>query len=120
MEALTIERGGEETLPVFSFREEAEMFLELGGFGGGWRVRGSCAGEVVSILCGPCANVREVALDPLPEMLSERTVGLVALDRERFMMRALSRVAPPAITRAGTPFVDRSSRGAAYRISAAG
>ena len=32
-----------------------------------------------------CADVKEVALDPLPEMVTERTVGLVSLLRERFI-----------------------------------
>ena len=36
------------------------------------------------MLYGPCANVKGVALDPSPEMLSERTLGLVGLSREHF------------------------------------
>jgi hypothetical protein len=85
MEVLTFDCGSEEALPVFSFEEEAEMFLGLGGLGCSWRVRESWAGELVSVLYGPCAGVKEVALDPLPEMVAERTVGLVRLDRERFI-----------------------------------
>ena len=77
--------GGEEALPVFSHEEEAEMFLYLGGLGEGWRARESAAGEVTSILCGLCAGVKKVALDPLPKMLDEKTVGLVSLERERFL-----------------------------------
>lgn len=95
MEIFTIERDWEKALPVFSFREEAEMFLDLGAIGRGWRVHGSCAGEVVSILCGPCAAIAEVVLDPLPEMLSERTVGLVALAREPFMETIMRRGGHP-------------------------
>jgi hypothetical protein len=85
MEVLTIDRDGKEALPVFSFREEAEMFLWLGGFDEGWRVRESGAGEIVSVAMGPCAGVGYVALDPLPEMVAENTIGLVSLDRERFL-----------------------------------
>jgi hypothetical protein len=85
MEVLTIAVDGKETLPVFSFREEAEMFLWLGGFEDGWRIRESRAGEIVSVAMGPCAGVGHVALDPLPEMVAEKTVGLVRLDRERFL-----------------------------------
>jgi hypothetical protein len=44
-EMLTIECGGERALPVFSFEEEAELFLGLGGVGGGWWVRESGPGR---------------------------------------------------------------------------
>ncbi len=77
--------GGEKALSVFSFREEAELFLGLGVPGSSWGVRETGAGELVSVLSGPCANVGKVALDPLPEMVAERIVGLVSLDRERFI-----------------------------------
>ena len=42
--------SGEEALPVFSFEDEARMFLELGAFDGDWRVRDTGAGELISIL----------------------------------------------------------------------
>jgi hypothetical protein len=86
LEALTIRTDDEqETLPVFSSGEEAEIFLRFGGVTGGWRARGSSAGELVSVLTGPCAGVKKVALDPSPEMVVEGTVGLVSLLRESFM-----------------------------------
>ena len=88
---------GEEAIPVFSHEEEAELFLGLWEVGvGGWQVRESSAGEIISVLCGPCASVERVALDPLPEMLVERTVGLVSLSRERFVDLVLSRTRPLA------------------------
>jgi len=87
---------GEQALPVFGHEEEAEMFLSLGGAGDGWRVRKSTAGELVSVLCGPCARVGCVALDPVPVMLEEKTMGLVSLSRERFMDLVLSRTRPLA------------------------
>src|SRR5829696_3111893 len=77
--------GGEEALPVFSHEEEAEMFLWLGGLGDGWQARESAAGELTSILCGLCAGVKKVVLDPLPKMLDEKMVWLVSLERERFL-----------------------------------
>lgn len=75
IEVLTLDPNGEEMLPVFGHEEEAEMFLRLGDVGDGWRARESSVGELVSVLYGPCAGVKEVALDPLPEMVAERTVG---------------------------------------------
>lgn len=93
VQTLTLGRGGERyseryserALPVFSFEEEARMFLRLGISGGGWRLRETGAGELISLLHGLCASVNEVALDPLPEMAGEEAVGLVSLDRDRFI-----------------------------------
>jgi hypothetical protein len=76
---------GEQALPVFSDDGEAEMFVWLGGaFEDEWRVRETSAGELVSILYGPCAGVGRVALDPSPEMAAE-TLCLVSVSRERFV-----------------------------------
>jgi hypothetical protein len=36
------------------------------------------------VLYGSCADVERGALDPSPEMLVERMVGLVSLSREHF------------------------------------
>ena len=95
VEVLTVGLAeGEQALPVFGHEEEAEMFLSLGGAGDGWRVRESTAGELVSVLHGPCARVGCVAVDPLPVMLEEKTVGLVSLDRERFLGLVLGRGRP--------------------------
>jgi hypothetical protein len=89
--------GGEEALPVFSHEEEAEMFLRLGRVGlDGWQARESTAGELISVLYGPCKGVKRVVLDPLPEMVAERTVGLVSLSRERIVDLVLSRERPLA------------------------
>jgi hypothetical protein len=86
-DVFTLPYQGEEMLPVFSHREEAEMFLRLGSVGYDCRASESGARELVSVLCGPCAGVREVALDPLPEMVADGCMGLVSLCRERFLRR---------------------------------
>jgi hypothetical protein len=92
IEVLTIRTGGEqETLPVFSSEEEAEIILRFGGVPGGWRARQSGAGELISVLSGPCVGVKMVALDPSPEMVVEGTVGLVSLLRESFMNLIVAR-----------------------------
>jgi len=93
---LKILTTGEEAMPVFSHEEEAEMFLRLRRVGfEGWQARESTAGELISVLYGPCAGVKCVVLDPLPEMLVERTLGLVSLSRERFVDLVLSRERTP-------------------------
>jgi hypothetical protein len=90
LEPLYVRARLSKVLPVFSFEEEAEMFLHLGGYSdGGWRARESSAGELVSVLCGPCADVEGVALDPLPEMLMDGTIGLVEVGRRRFVGQLL-------------------------------
>ena len=76
-------------LPVFSFREEAELFLALGGLGGSWRAVESGAGDFLALLVGPYANVKSVVLDPLPAMLRDGTAGLVSLSLDAFMDRFL-------------------------------
>ncbi len=55
-----------EALPIFSFEEEAEMFLQLETPETCWRARETTPGELVSLLYGTCASVKSVALDPLP------------------------------------------------------
>lgn len=91
--------GGERSLPVFSFAEEAELFLGLGAFsstiGGDWRVRETEAGELASILLGPCRGVERVTLDPLPGIGAEPVNRLASLGRERFV-RFLLRGVPGA------------------------
>src|SRR5215204_6114090 len=90
LEPLCVHEGAARVLPVFSFEEEAQMFLRLGGYEGaegadGWRARQSCAGELVSVLLGPCLDAKGVALDPLPQMLEDGTIGLVWVGRKRFL-----------------------------------
>lgn len=93
---LTVRTDDEqETLLLFSSEEEAELFLRFGGVAGGWRARESGAGELVSVLSGPCAGVKSVALDPSPEMVVEGTVGLVSLPRGTFMNLILARRGEP-------------------------
>ena len=83
------EDGG-ETLAVFGYEEEAEMFLHLGGYGeDGWSARESSIGEIVSVLCGPCSGGEGVSLDPLPGMVGDGTLCLVWLGRERFLDQLL-------------------------------
>jgi hypothetical protein len=87
--------SGEEALPVFSFEDEAKMFLEFGAFDG-WRVGETTAGELTSILFGPCVGVSRVALDPLPGPDAAALAGLVSMERETFMESLLNiQLLPP-------------------------
>ena len=90
LEVFTI---GRYVLPVFSFREEVEAFLHLkGAAGDGWRVRETTCGELISILYGPCRDVEDISLDPLPER-----VELMSLSRKAFVEALLGSDTSPAV-----------------------
>jgi hypothetical protein len=81
---------GRRMLPVFSFEEEAALFLYL-GVQGSWQVRQTGAGELVSLLYGPCRGVELVALDPMSDAETDVMNGLVSLERGRFVNVILRR-----------------------------
>ncbi len=89
MTALTIWLGGEgEALAVFGFEEEAEMFLHLrrAALEEGWRVRQTTAGELVSVLYGPCSNAKKVVLDPLPGVVGgEELISFLSMRRNDYL-----------------------------------
>ena len=77
--------GAGQALPVFSFEEEAEMFLWLQATEDGREVRETTPGQLVSILYGPCADVGRVMLDPLPEIGARLQISLLGMDRRDFV-----------------------------------
>jgi hypothetical protein len=86
LELLTVDLDGTgEALPVFSFEEEAEMFLWLQPSEEGQKVREIAPGQLVSILYGPCADTGRVMLDPLPEIGARVQIGLLGMDRNDFV-----------------------------------
>jgi hypothetical protein len=86
------ERGNTlDPMCVYVGVEEAKLFLRLGSYEGNWRARKSCAVDLVWVLRGPCADVKSVALDPLPEMLEDGTHALVGVRPKRFLEHILGR-----------------------------
>ncbi len=75
--------NGQKTMPVFSFREEAEMYMCF-EVRGSWWVRKTSAGELASLIFGPYSCIEKVALDPLPEICDEGMVHLVSVSRKDF------------------------------------
>jgi hypothetical protein len=84
---------GRGVLPVFSFEEEANLYVRL-GIRDSWRGRRTEAGELVSLLYCLCNKVELVALDPISEAETEVVDRLVSLERERFVDVLLRRGAP--------------------------
>jgi len=99
----TLEPGSErEALPIFSFEEEAEAFLLLGTPGAEWRARRTTAGELTSLLYGPCANVKRATLDPLPVVSGEMVFDLVGPGREDFLKNFVGGGSPSPLKRLHT------------------
>src|ERR671912_1349948 len=92
VDVLTIDPDGDGGyLPIFSFEEEAETFLRLSGDDGktGWWSREATSGELVSVLLAPCAEVKQVALDPLPLSFGEAMIPFVSVKRDRFVQELM-------------------------------
>jgi hypothetical protein len=75
---------GKGAIALFSAEEEARMFCHLSKQGKKGSIRQTTAGGVLSLLYGPWAVARHVALDPLPEILGGGLLGLLTLGREHF------------------------------------
>lgn len=84
-EVLTLKVGGEEALPVFSFEEEALLYLNFSGLTRDWRASKSGIADLFSVLADPWLGVRRVALDPFPEIGLHGLHDLVSLPREEFV-----------------------------------
>ena len=86
MGVFTLCHGDEgKVLPIFSFEEEAEIFLRLGKTETGWRGREATSRELILLLDGLCADVNRVALDPLPAVDGETAFDLAGWSRRDFL-----------------------------------
>ncbi len=83
--------SSERVLPIFSLKDQAEAFVRFRRLESGWRARSTGAGELVSVLYGPCASVRRVALDPPPEIEVGMALGLAGTSRESFVDHLIER-----------------------------
>jgi hypothetical protein len=86
---------GEKSLPIFSFEEEALLFLRLGGLEGLWRASETDAAELASALTRTCSGVQHVVLDPFPEIGFEALFESVNLRWERFIDLFAIPASPP-------------------------
>src|SRR5829696_3281785 len=76
--------GTTEAIALFSGEEEAKMFCHFCEEGASAKIRQTTAGEVLSLLYCPWCAAKHVALDSFSEILGERLLGLLTLDREDF------------------------------------
>jgi hypothetical protein len=85
-----------KALAIFTFQEEAEMFLDLrlAASKDGWKVRQTSVGELVSVLYGPCSDTQKVVLDPVPEIGGEVLVDLLSTSRNAFLRFLLGEEVP--------------------------
>lgn len=89
----------EKVLPIFSLREEAELFLGPRA-GRGYRAREVWAGELLSLLsgsaysAGPCSGVEKVALNPSPLDPEAEASKSYGMDRQCFMEHLMGRGRP--------------------------
>lgn len=88
---LTVECGEGAALAVFGFREEAAMFLALGGFERGWSVREMTVPELLYVLDEPRGSTGRIVLDPLPHPPGVHG-GLPFMSREEFTEFLVRRV----------------------------
>ena len=77
--------GDPKELPVFSFEEEALLFLGLGGLGRYWRASRIPAPDLVTLLTEPYRGARGVVLDPFPEVGLSGYLGALSFGREEFV-----------------------------------
>jgi hypothetical protein len=105
MVALTLNGGGGRVLPVFSFRDEAEMYVRLQLTAPGWEPREFSADEIASMLYRSLSDVSRVALDPLPEVCDKTVLDLLCVGRETFVrtLTGVERGEDPAEAARGRP-----------------
>ena len=73
-----------KAVAVFSFEEEALLYLRLRD-SGGLRVRRVAGRLLLDLLSGRWAGFRSVALDPVPELDAGTLLPLTTTSRERFV-----------------------------------
>jgi hypothetical protein len=111
MDVLTADLVGQRpALPVFSFADEAAMYLDLGPEQGRWRVRETAIGELVSVLLGPCAGVGRVLLDPVPDLDGRVLSELIGVEKGDFVEHLLGSVRRRARISRGRKIIGHARR----------
>lgn len=90
---LTVDMPGGmgRALAVFSFEEEARIYLQLGAPKGRWRVQETRPEELASLLLSEtCPGARRVVLDPMGDILAREANRLLSTRRESFLGRLLA------------------------------
>lgn len=104
---------GQRALPIFSFAEEAEMFLCLRGSRDGWQVEKVSAADLLSMLYTTFKGTGYVTLDPIPESSCLNTTGILSISLKDFAERlnkATTRNGLPEKMTMRLPALERSFR----------
>lgn len=82
VDVLVLRLSGTETvLPVFELQARTGMSLWLEALGEGWQVEELSVAELASLLCGPCASVEQILLNPFSAVAAEEA----GVNREDFL-----------------------------------
>ena len=116
---LTLDVGGEDAVPIFSFEEEARLFWIFEAPGAEWHVRETTLEETHVLLLALRTQATTVVLDPLPAILGLETNLLLSLSREDFTRRLHSGrlAASPKYARRSRCPRNPSTRGSRRRHS---
>lgn len=92
-EALTVELYAKErALSIFSYEEEAQMFVATLDESADWCVSEIQDEVLLTLLYRARPPIAYIALDPLPERLAPEAANLVSMDRTSFLRHLLARI----------------------------
>ena len=101
--AMLLDEG--RTLPVFSFEEEAMLFLRARRLEGRWEIRHKSPAELFATLRRSPGRISRVTLDPIPENIFSGAYGLLlSLDLREFMQRLAATDGTPTKNGSGDGF----------------
>lgn len=92
--------GSDEAVAVFSFEEEALLYLRLKDRDGDFRPIRVSGARLLALLSGRWSGFGSVALDPMPERGAGVLLPLAATSREKFVRFLASRGGGPKATAA--------------------
>lgn len=85
LKLFTTSTDSEESLPVFDSELAARTFLRFNRCGAEWHVRESTAGELISLLMGHVADVKQVTLNPLSKGTKNGAAEPETFDKRDFI-----------------------------------
>lgn len=91
LEVLTVPLADEEVLPIFATKRAARHFLQSGDLEGGWRIRESTAGELISLLLSRLADVDRISVYPRRDGLLADAASPESVSKREFIAFLMGR-----------------------------